>query len=127
MITHTDHKTSKKLLYFAKHLLRLPKGTILFTFEGLKANELAIKVVPRNITEAVQRNYKRKKIIMKGIVHDKMLNVFANADDVFIKNRLGRTTGVLLLARRNILVSAGMLFVAPRPRRLCGVLVIDKL
>lgn len=89
------------------HLLFLPKETVVLCVQGAGAPMKEFSGLPYSFFQEAHRVFKKKRIILKGIVNKKVLDVFNKLDNRLIKSHIGRSLGIKLTIQDKLLLGAG--------------------
>ena len=87
-------------------LLRLPKNTVILSIQGYNAARNELRHLPHYFIKEAHRVFKRKNIVIRGIVNKKSLECFKDLQGAMIQSHTGRGMGLTLL-EGDILLGSG--------------------
>ena len=85
---------SKEFIQAYRQFLLLPQETIIFCVQGNDAARSQLRIFPSGFIKEAHRVYKRKRIILKGIINEKTLETVDILDEDMLKSHLGRTQAI---------------------------------
>lgn len=96
---------NKDIVQAYKQLLALPRQTVIFAIQGNDAARSEFNALPSLFIKESHRIFKRKKIIIRGILNEKSLGLFNQLDENMVKSHMGRTLGLKIFSDDKFLAS----------------------
>lgn len=101
----SEHNKNRIRIYAGRDIvqaytqfLSLPRHSTILCIQGAEAARGEFRNVPASFMHIINRVYKRKKFILKGISHEQALRAFEKAPPSVIQSHIGRTLGLRLFS-----------------------------
>lgn len=102
---YTTYK-DRDILEVYHQLLSLPVDSIVYSIQGFSAAQEELKYIPDSFIKQTHKIFKKKKIIMKGIINEKCLKHFDALHRDMIMSHINRPQGLKIL-RGDMFMGAG--------------------
>ena len=96
------------------HFLNLPKETVILCVQGAGAAKGEFYGLPSPFIRIAHRVFKKKKIIIKGVINKKILEIFNILDKETIKSHIGRGIGIKIAIQDKLLLGPGEIMATPK-------------
>ena len=81
-----------------KQLLNLPNDSTIFAVQGSLAAKSEFESLPTLFIKEAHRIFKRKNIVMRGILNEGALDLFAKLNKDLVKSHVGRTQSIKMIS-----------------------------
>jgi len=106
--------TGKEIFNAYNHFLKLPKESVILAIQGVKAAEGELCGIPPSFIQMAHHNFKKRKIIIKSIINEEILNIFNLLKKEMIKSHIGRGTGIKIITHDKLLLGYGEIMATPK-------------
>ncbi len=95
------------------HFLTLPKETVILSVQGVKAAKGEFYGLPFSFVQKAHHTFKKRKIIIKGVINKKILDIFDTLNKQEIKSHIGRGLGLKIAVQDKLLLGPGEIMATP--------------
>lgn len=93
----------KEFVQAYRQMLSVPAGTTILAIQGSRAAKGEFSSLPTSFIKEAHRVFKRKGVILRGVMHEQSLRVFSDLDESLFKSHIGRTLGIKLFRDNHFL------------------------